>query len=214
MRYTHILFDLDGTLTDSGPGIMNCFRYAFEKMGCEVPADLKRFVGPPLEDSFSKACGMSDEDTAKAVAYYRERYFDKGIYENKVYDGIREMLEQLTAAGCILAVSTSKNQKGADIVLDHFDLKRFFRVICGSDASNGIVTKTDVIEHTIKELGSPDKNTVLMIGDRDYDVKGAHEANIACMGALWGYGSRKEFTNAAADLIAATPKEAAELIQQ
>ena len=212
MKYGYILFDLDGTLTDSGPGIMNCFRYAFEKMGCEVPPDLRRFVGPPLEDSFGKECGMSESDTVKAIAFYRERYFDKGIYENTVYDGIEEMLERLSSAGCNLAVSTSKNQRGADIVLEHFGLRKFFKSVCGSDAANGIVTKTDVIKHTIEDLGSPDKASVLMIGDRNYDVTGAHEAGIACMGVLWGYGSRNEFSEAGAEFITATPDEAAELI--
>ncbi|MBQ5310818.1 MAG: HAD hydrolase-like protein [Oscillospiraceae bacterium] len=212
MAFDMILFDLDGTLTDSGPGIMNCFRYAFEKMGHEVPDHLERFIGPPLEYSFSGLCGMTEEEAVRAVAFFRERYFDKGVYENIVYDGVTQMLDRLSAAGCTLAVSTSKAEHGAHLVLDHFGLTRYFAAVCGSDPDCGRNTKTEVIEHTIGLLGSPDKQRVLMIGDRDYDITGAHGAGVSCMGALWGYGSRTELEGAGADMIALSPQDAADMI--
>ena len=216
MRYTHILFDLDGTLTDSGPGIMNGFEYTIKKMGgvVEDRSSLRRFVGPPLEESFGKMLGYSPEDTQKAITTYREYYFQMGgVLENDVYPGVVKLLEDLSAMGLNLAVATSKFIKGTKIVLDHFDLGKYFSVIgCGNDSD--LKTKKQIIEHVIKEYGITDLSKVLMVGDRHYDIDAAREIGIDSVGVLYGYGSEEEFKKAGATYIAATAEDVKRIIEE
>lgn len=206
LRYTHILFDLDGTLTDSGPGIMNGFEYAIKKMGGDPVerSGLRRFVGPPLEESFGKMLGYSPEDTVKAIATYREYYFQMGgVLENEVYPGVADLLDDLKGMGLHLAVATSKFIKGTKIVLDHFDLGKYFDVIgCGNDEDRK--EKTDIIRYVIKEYGITDLSRVLMVGDRHYDINAARQIGIDSVGVLYGYGSEEELKKAGATYIAAT----------
>lgn len=211
-RFSTLLFDLDGTLTDSAPGILNCARYSLEKMGREIPDDLNDFIGPPLTYSFGTMFGMNAEDTERAIVFYRERYSTKGLFENSVYEGIVPMLDRLADAGLTLAVATNKPERFAKPILEHFGLAKYFKVIAGSYSDSVRNTKREIIEYVLGELGDPDKDSVLMIGDRSHDIVGAHEAGVKALGILWGYGDTEELTGHGADFLAETPEETADRI--
>lgn len=215
-NYRTILFDLDGTLAASGVGILNCVRYAFEKMSLEIPDEtvLKQFLGPPLMVSFTKLCGMPEEQAWKAFHLYRERYCDMDccVTENSLFEGIYGVLEQLKNAGKTLAVATTKPEIVADRIITYFDVKKFFTAVCGAanDGSRGV--KAEVIKDALERCGETDPGQALMIGDRFYDIEGAKEVGIASMGALYGYGSRSEFEQYGADYIVESPDEIAKII--
>ena len=203
MKYKYILFDLDGTITESGPGIMNSVEYALNKMNREVGErdTLKKFIGPPLTESMEKYYGMSEEEALLGVKYYREYYHDKGIYENRVYDGLEEVLKKINEAGKQAIVATSKPEKYAKIIIDHFHLTQYFACVAGMEMDGGRGTKAQVITYALEKNDIADKSNVLMIGDREHDVIGAHENGLDCLGILYGFGSRKEFEEAGADYI-------------
>lgn len=208
-----ILFDLDGTLTDSGPGIMRSVQYALEKMGrpgVDLQA-LRCFVGPPLKEQFMAYAGFDDGEALEAIRYYRERYTDKGMFENEVYPGVEDILKFLAGRGRILAVASSKPEVYVRQILDHFGLSGYFREIVGAEL-NGRTSKSEVIEEALKRLGmSNHRQAVLMVGDRDYDVIGAHHCGLQCIGVAYGYGSREELEKAGAAYIAATVSDLAVL---
>ncbi len=207
-KYTTILFDLDGTLTDSGTGIMHAFEYAIHEMGDEVPDKLllTKFVGPPLEDSFRHTLGYSEEDTKKAIAHYREYYFGNGgVFENEVYTGVEEVLAKLKKSGKQLAVATSKNERGTKLVLEHFGLNKYFDVVAASNDGDR-KTKADVIRYALSQCHSNNRD-VIMVGDRNHDIKGANEVGIDSVGVLWGYGDRKELETAGATFIIEKPED-------
>lgn len=214
MNFEILLFDLDGTLTDSAEGILNCAGYALEMMGITETDRVKlmRFVGPPLVDSFTEFYGMSKEDALKAVAIYRERYPRKGIFENRVYDGIPEMLDRLKRGGKRLAVATSKPETYALRILEHFSLREYFEVVTGAELSGERNNKSEVIDECLKRLGNPDKAKVLMIGDRRQDINGAKACGVKCAGVRFGYAEENELEKAGADFIFASPSELAEAI--
>ena len=216
MKFKYILFDLDGTITESGPGIMNSVAYALEKMGYEEKdrEKLKRFIGPPLTDSMMKYYGMSEEDAAKAVRYYREYYTEKGIFENSVYDGFDESIKRLKEQGLILAVATSKPEPFARRIAEHFGFTGDYACVCGPTMDDAHIRKADVIRYALNtlEITEEEKHQVLMVGDREHDVLGAKENGLSCMGVLYGYGDRKELEEAGADYIAKTTAEVAEII--
>ena len=201
-KYDHILFDLDGTLTDSGPGIMNGFEYSLGKMGIDVPdrASLRRFVGPPLGDSFEKTLGFSPEDAAKGIAFYKEYYAEKGVYENDVYPGIPELLEKLKESGKKLIVATTKAELMANVVMDHFGLRKYFDLMVASNNTDR-KNKIDVLNYAI-ENGGVDRERAVMVGDRFYDITGAAHFGMTSVGVLYGYGSRQELEEAGATHIA------------
>lgn len=209
-----LLFDLDGTLTDSAEGIMNCAEHALNVMGIVEPDrnKLLRFIGPPLVDSFMDFYGLSREDALKAVAAYRERYPVKGIFENRVYEGIPEALELLKNGGKRLAVATSKPEVYAKRILGHFKLAEYFEVVTGAELSGERNAKAEVIAECLKRLGNPDKGTVLMIGDRKHDVEGAKLCGIASAGVKFGYAEENELENAGADYVLDTPMQLAETV--
>lgn len=212
MGYDIILFDLDGTLTDSGPGIMNSAAYAMERFGLHGDrAMLRRFVGPPLVDSFMDFCGLSPEKAAEAVVVYREYYMARGLYENSVYPGVTQMLDRLLSAGKRLAVATTKLEPTAVLVLEHFGLTKYFEFIAGS-LENTRTHKAEVVAFALEKTGVPDRSRVLMVGDREHDVIGALENGLDCLGVLYGYGSREELSSAGAALLAGTPQEVTEII--
>ena len=211
-RYSILLFDLDGTLTDSREGIMNCFRHTADVMGAHMPENPGVLLGPPLGESFEKYFGMDSETAQEAVKVYRECYGTKGLFENHVYEGIPEMLEKLKDNGFRLAVATCKAQVFAERILEKFGLSRYFEFIGGAGIDGSRTSKTEVIEYVLGNMGSPSKDSVLMIGDRDNDVAGAMSAGIKCMGVLWGYGSERELALTGAAYIARTPDHAAELL--
>ncbi|MBQ8786747.1 MAG: HAD family hydrolase [Oscillospiraceae bacterium] len=210
-NYDILLFDLDGTLTDSAEGIMNCAEHALNVMGIAEPdrSRLLRFIGPPLVDSFMDFYGMSREDALKAVAAYRERYPVKGIFENRVYDGIPEALDMLKKGGKRLAVATSKPEVYAKRILEHFGLAEYFEVVTGAELSGKRNAKAEVIEECLKRLGNPDKETVLMIGDRKHDVEGAKLCGVKCAGVKFGYAEENELENAGAVCVFDTPVQLA-----
>lgn len=209
-----LLFDLDGTLTDSAEGIMNCAEHALNVMGITEPdrSRLLRFIGPPLVDSFMDFYGLSHEDALKAVAAYRERYPVKGIFENCVYEGIPEALELLKKGGKRLAVATSKPEVYAKRILEHFDLAKYFEVVTGAELSGERNAKSEVIAECLKRLGNPDKGTVLMIGDRKHDVEGAKLCGVRCAGVKFGYAEENELENAGAEYVFDTPIQLAEAV--
>lgn len=213
-NYSVILFDLDGTLTDSSPGILGCVRYALEKMNREIPEEtlLNGFLGPPLVYSFTEYCGMTPEEARQAAAIYRKVYEDQCVIGNSLYDGVYEMLEQLKNAGKLLAVATTKPQITADKIVEYFDIKKFFKAVCGAAPDGSSGEKAGVIRNAMEKLGVTDPGQVLMIGDRFYDIEGAKKVGIASAGALFGYGKPGELEKAGADYIFGSPQEIAEFI--
>ena len=209
-NYRYVLFDLDGTLTESGEGIINSAVYALKKFGIEPEmSTMTKFLGPPLKDSFRDFYGFYDENCEQAVKYYREYYTTKGIFENRVYDGVEECLKKLSEAGLHLAVATSKPQVFAVKILEHFHLAQYFDYIGGAELDGSRSVKADVIVHTLKNCGVNDRSQVIMAGDRHHDVLGAKALGIDCIGMLYGYGTREELSQAGAVYIAETPLEAA-----
>lgn len=213
--YTHIFFDLDGTLTESGPGIVNSVRYALKRFGIDEPDDaaLRRFIGPPLVYSFCTFYGFSEADAVRAMAVYREYYAEHGIFENGVYDGIPELLRALKAAGKTLCVATSKPEKFMFPILKHYGLFDYFAFCGGSDEAETRADKATVIRYVLERTGAkPDD--VLMVGDRHHDIDGAKANGIQSIGVLWGYGDRAELEQAGADYIAARPDDVQRLLLQ
>jgi phosphoglycolate phosphatase len=206
-----VLLDLDGTLTDSAPGILNCLRYALDDLGIEHPDDerIRAFLGPPLAVTFREHLGLSDADVDRAIAKYRERYHDVGLFENEVYEGIPELLEALRAGGRTLAIATSKPTYSATRILDHFDLSRHFAFIGGADLDGERHDKAAVIAHTCEELAGrghvADATTATMVGDREHDVMGARAHGIEAIGVLWGYGSADELLSSGAVAVVPDP---------
>lgn len=212
-EYHTYFFDLDGTITDSSLGITNSAMYALKKFGIaeEDRVKLYKFIGPPLVVSFREYYGFSEEKAWEAVRYYREYYQDKGIFENRVYDGFEEMLKKLKAAGKRLAVATSKPEPYARKIIEYFGLSSYFDYVAGMELDGGRGTKAEVILYALDVLGIEDKSEVLMIGDREHDVIGAKEAGVDCLGVLYGFGDRKELEEAGADYIAETVEDIARL---
>ena len=202
--FQYILFDLDGTLTDSGEGIIKAVQYSLKYFDIEVEDlnDLRKFVGPPLRDSYKNFYDFNDEKAEIGISKFREYYIEKGIYENKVYDGIEEMLKTLKDNGKNLIIATSKPEVHAKIVLDHFELTKYFDFICGADLEETRVKKSDVIKYAIETAEIKDLSKAIMIGDREHDIIGARENGLKCIGVLYGYGDVVELTQARADFIA------------
>ena len=211
--YDTILFDLDGTLTDSGLGITKAVQYALGQMGHPVPAreSLFTFIGPPLHVSFRKHYGMDEATAAEAVRQFRVYYNEMGgILENEVYEGIRELLAELKKAGKRLMVATSKPQAAAELVMHHFGLSEWVpEIIGGTDDTRN--TKGKVIAYALREYGV-DPRTAVMVGDREHDVQGAAENSIPCIGITWGYGDRAELETAGAKAVFDAPEEVAQYI--
>ena len=203
----HILFDLDGTLTDPKIGIIACVRFALSKLDIEIDKNinLESFIGPPLRDTFRTLCG-NDEFTENAVSLYRERFSTKGLFENQVYDGIPRCLNRLINRADSIHVATSKPTIYAEKIIQHFDLSRYFNLVYGSDLDGSLSDKTDLLRHIIESEGLLPQNTV-MIGDRSFDVIGAKNHGIKAIGVLWGFGTEDELSNAGVDGLCNHPNE-------
>jgi phosphoglycolate phosphatase len=212
-RHDVILLDLDGTLTDSAPGILNCLRYALDRLGIAHPDDvtMRAFLGPPLATTFSRHFGMTDTEVERAIAMYRERYHDVGLFENEVYAGIPELLDGLDGTGAVLAVATSKPTYSATRILEHFGLAGHFAFIGGAELDGSRNVKADVIAHVLDELAAlgrlPSVPRRVMVGDREHDVLGARAHAIDCVGVLWGYGDEPELIAAGAVEVVGSPAE-------
>ncbi|HEL2613492.1 TPA: HAD family hydrolase [Streptococcus suis] len=206
--YQTILFDLDGTLTDSGQGILNSVAYALEKMGIEEPdtANLNRFIGPPLYESFSRFSQLSPEDTQSAVDAFRIYFKEKGMFENQLYPGIIPLLEELRTAGKTLVIATSKPEIFAKQILEHFGIAHYFDVIAGASLDSSRISKADVIGYAINQLEAFPKHAV-MIGDREHDIEGARMHQLPAIGVLYGYGNKQEFEKAGATMIVETVQD-------
>lgn len=214
-KYQYILFDLDGTLTDSAEGIVNSVLHALEKKGIQEPdrEKLLGFVGPPLADSFMKFYGMTREEAAEMTPLYREYFSVRGWQENSVYDGIPAVLAALQKQGKHLIVATSKPELFARRIIEHFSLDSYFELVCGSSLDGRITTKGQVINHVISQLGREHLDQMIMVGDREHDVIGARENGLCCIGVLYGYGSREELERAGAAAICPTVKELPEVLR-
>lgn len=201
-KYDVILFDLDGTLTDSSQGIINSIIYALDKLNIPVENtdSLRRFLGPPLHDSF-KEFGLDDEEIKSAITYYRERFSTKGIYENQVYDGIIPMIAKLKKCGKRIVLATSKPQKFTDIIMSYFELDRYFDFIAGSNLDGTRSKKAEVIKYALDSCRITDISKVVMVGDRKQDIVGAEIAGIDSIGVLYGYGDYDELKTAGATYI-------------
>jgi phosphoglycolate phosphatase len=213
-RRTHVLIDLDGTISDSSPGIGRSLRHAFSTCGYEPPTDeqVRAVIGPPFEVSFP-TFGIPVEDIERVVHAYRERYEVIGLFENAVYPGIAEMLDTLVAAGHTLSIATAKPEETARRIIDHFGFADYFEVQAGAtnEVGTGRRTKAEVIKYALisLHLGPADLPHVVMLGDRDHDVEGAHLNGIDCVGVTWGFGSVDELRHAGAAAIVDSPGEVA-----
>ena len=208
-----ILFDLDGTLTDSGEGIMNCAKLALEHYGLPIPseAELRTFVGPPLHDSFIRF-GVPAEEADNAIKIYRSRYIPIGKFENHPYEGIQDTLEKLKALGHTLYVATSKPETMSVEILEHFDMAKYFDIIAGASFDRSRSSKEDVIAYLLDQCGDYDEK--IMVGDTAFDVIGAKAHGIPTVGVAWGYGKVEDMKNAGAMAIAETPEQLFDLLNK
>lgn len=203
-RYKYILFDLDGTLDDPFEGITKSVEYAMKKFGVECDRnELKCFIGPPLTDSFISVFSLNEDEAKLAVEYYREYYRPIGIFEVTIYEGIKELLQELKAAGYKLVLATSKPKIFADMILEKFGLAEYFEATFGSELDGTRVKKDEVIEYAFSSY-KMDKSLAIMVGDRRHDIEGAHKNGIPCVGVTFGYGDRVEHISCGADCIVDT----------
>lgn len=205
-----ILLDLDGTLTDPYEGISRSVIHALSGLGLPAPSErvLRSFIGPPLQDSFA-ALGLDDAAVASAIVLYRERFGDRGLYENHVYEGIPGALAVLCASGHRLAVATSKPTPFAERIVQHFGLSGYFDLVAGATFDGLRRHKADVIAYALSELGAPAAGAV-MVGDREQDITGARAHGMRSVGVRWGYAVEGELERAGADAIVGTPAELTE----
>lgn len=215
MKYKTYLFDLDGTLTDSGKGIINAVRYSLKRSGDEIPGEetLLKFIGPPLWESFETFLGFSHEKAENAVKLYREYYNETGLFENSVYSGIPELLEALRADGAKLAVATSKPEVFSLKILERFDLLKYFDSVTGSELDGTRTEKSDVIACALEKFTAQGKSLeeiksgAVMVGDRKHDIIGARKNGLPCIAVLYGYGNESEFREYGADYIVKAPQD-------
>lgn len=203
MPQQYLLFDLDGTLTDPAEGITNCVMFALEQFDIHpcTSEELYAYIGPPLIYSFTHFHGLSREDAERAVAYYRERYSVDGWSENRVFAGIPELLRELKERGAILMVATSKPEEYTKRILEHFGLADYFTFVAGCTLSGLRPEKADVIAYIRERYSDICADNTWMIGDRKFDVEGAHQCGLPAVGVLYGYGNRAEMEAAGADFI-------------
>jgi phosphoglycolate phosphatase len=203
-----VLFDLDGTLTDSRAGITACIRHALDRIGHPCPGDdvLAAYIGPPLRGTFSTLLGTTDPALIEvAVAHYRARYDDVGLFENRVYDGVPEMLEESARRARALFVATAKLRHAATRIVTHFDLARHFESVHGAEPGGRFDAKEDLLAHLL-ETGVIRAETSVMVGDRGSDIAAARINRIRSIGAQWGYGEPRELADAGADLLCESPR--------
>lgn len=210
----YIFIDLDGTITDSQEGITKSIQYALRKMGINIEDlnSLRRHIGPPLRDSFMEYYNFDKDKLEEVVKYYREYYVEKGIFENEVYAGMKEMFEKLSSTGKKLIVATSKPEVFAKRIMEHFDLAKYFTEICGSSMDGSREKKGDVIRYALEKNHITELEQVVMVGDRFHDIVGAKENELDSIGVLYGFGNRKELEEAGAGQIAETVKDLEEIL--
>ena len=229
MKHKYLLFDLDGTLTDPKEGITKSVQYALQFFGIEEP-DLEKltpFIGPPLKGSFMEFYGFSEEQAEKAVEKYREWFTPKGIFQNKVYEGIPQMLGTLRENGKVLAVASSKPQEFVEKILEHFSIRKYFSVVVGSCMDGTRVEKEEVIEEALRQLEAAAEDEkaaaalqdfavsgTVMIGDRKFDIEGGKAHGLVTVGVSFGYAGEGELEGAGADYIVGTAEELEQVLMQ
>lgn len=212
--FKYILFDLDGTITDSGEGITKSVQYALKNFDILVDnlEELYKFIGPPLKESFKEYYKFDEEKANLALIKYREYYADKGIYENNLYDGIIELLDKLKENGKTIILATSKPEVYAKQILKYFKIDKYFTFVAGSDFEETRVRKGDVIKYALEGAKISDLSKVIMVGDREHDIIGAKENNIKSIGVLYGFGNVIELTQARAEYIAKNTNELLDIL--
>lgn len=205
MKQKVILFDLDGTITDPKIGITKSFQYALQHFGIQVDNldALEPVIGPPLKKSFSEFYHLPEEQIEGAIEKYRERFSTVGLYENEIYDGMENLLKELNEAGYTLEIASSKPTVFVEKICEHFKIKQYFTHIVGSFLDGRRGEKEEVVEEAIR-LSKATPDHIIMVGDRIYDVIGAHKKGIAVIGVSYGYGGRQELEEAGADVIVDT----------
>ena len=207
--YDYVLFDLDGTLTASAPGIRRCIELTMDKMGKEVPdlSDYSRYIGPPLITTFQKVCGLCLEDAKKALGIYLDFYDTEGEPRNSLFEGTREMLVNLRGMGAKVAVCTSKNEISARNVCGFLGITELLDALCGSDHSTGRREKEDIIPYAMETLGAKQGDKIVMIGDTHFDAKGAAHNGVDFIGVTYGYGKKETMIEAGAKVFADSAEE-------
>ena len=212
-KYTHIIFDLDGTLTDPGLGITNSIMYALKKFGIESErTPLYRFIGPPLRESFGLYFGFDQAQAEQAVKFYREYFSVKGIYENAPYPGIIDLLSRLNLQKKKLYIATSKPYEYSIQILEHFKIDQFFEFVSGSNMDGSMGAKSDLINRIIPYIGGENIADAIMIGDRRYDIEGAKHHNMDSAGVLYGYGEFPELEEANPTYMVESPEKLSEIL--
>lgn len=209
MKYKSVIFDFDGTICNTGEGVMKSAKYALEAFGYSVPKDLSElsyFIGPPLLFTFQEKYGADPSRASELVNKYRERYNDKGVYESSLYDGIEKLLKDLKKDGFKIAIASSKPQKYIEMLLDYLKIRTYFDVTCGVSFETDCEPKSDIIVRAMKELET-EPNETLVVGDTHYDIDGARLNYIDSAGVLWGFGTKFEFIEAGAKFIAEKPED-------
>lgn len=213
-KYKIIIFDLDGTLSDSGVGITKCVQYALKKLNIieEDLNNLKHFVGPPLKDELMKTYGCSEAEAKQGVEFYRERYTPVGIYETSLYENVEQLLVSLKERGKIIALATSKPLGMAEEVIKYLQIEQYFDYIMGADLNGPIHNKKDVLLALLEKFGFMNKNEMVMIGDTIFDIEGANSVGIDSIGVSYGYGNIEEMQEKGAKAIADAPLELLKLV--
>ena len=214
MEFTAVLFDLDGTLTDPAEGITNSVVYALKKMGIEPPSkkELLKFIGPPLAESFEKFYSFSKEDALKAVDFYREYFAPKGIFENRIIEGMDSLVKNLKSRNKKIILATSKPKVFADEILKHFNFYDYFDLTVGSNLDGSLTDKAEVIALALEKAQITELSSVVMVGDRCHDMIGAVKNKITPVGVTFGYGSKEELLNSGAKYIADTVSELEDIL--
>ncbi len=214
-KYDYVIFDFDGTVVDTGEGILKSLQYSFSEMGREIPDlnDLKKFIGPPIHYSYTTYYGVSEQEVGKYIKKYRERYRAKGIYECALYKGFPEILDELHEKGVKVGIASSKPESLIYDVANYLCVTEKFDAIVGvqMDDSNHS-SKTGLVLEAMKKLDAEDKKKVLMVGDRCYDIDGAAGAEVDSCGVLWGYGSKEEFREHNATYIVSDTEELLKIV--
>ncbi len=213
-NYKYILFDFDGTLTDSSEGIFKSLTYAFESYGHGTPSLdlLRKFIGPPLYHSFTVFCGFDDKHAWEMTDKYRERYRKIGYLESRLYDGVAETLKELKEQGYILATASSKPLHFVDSICENLDIKKYFDFLGGTEFDNTSESKATVIENAMKNIGATLPET-LMVGDTKFDIEGAHAVGILCCAVTYGFGTTQDFKEYNAEYIVDKAEEILEIVK-
>ena len=214
MKYKHVLFDLDGTLSESGTGIINSYEYTLKTYGIEYNRDdLKKLIGPPIKDNMLLYL-KEGHDVDEYIKTYREYYSRQGIFENNMYPGIKELLEKLSDNGYCLYIASSKPTHYVEKVLKHFGIFEFFTSLSGDTLEGGHGDKEELINCVLNENSIEDRSGVIMVGDRSFDIEGAIKCNVDSIGVLFGYGTKEELEEAGATFIAENSQDIWEIISR